>query len=326
VLAPGPTNTIGAPVENLDLATVIKVSQAVSGEIVSEKLIDTVMRTAIENAGAERGLLFLSRGTELRVEAEGVTGGDGIIVRLADTFADPPAAPESIINYVVRTQETVIVDDAKNPVCVDGYISQPKAGSILCLPLINRAKLSGVLYLENRLTPKVFTPARTSALKLLASQAAISLENTRLYRDLEVREAKIRRLVDANIMGIVIFSLRGEIIEANEAFLRMVGYSREDVVSGRMRWTDLTPVEWHGRNEVAVAELAATGIFQPFEKEYYRKDGSRVPVMIGGATFEGSNDDGVAFALDLSKQKRAEEALLKAQGGTGTRGAHDDFR
>ena len=80
--------------------TVIKVSQAVSGEIVSEKLIDTFMRTAIENAGAERGLLFLFRGSELRVEAEGVTGGDGIIVRLADTFADPPAAPESIINYV----------------------------------------------------------------------------------------------------------------------------------------------------------------------------------------------------------------------------------
>jgi PAS domain S-box-containing protein len=314
VLAPGPTNTIGAPVENLDLATVIKVSQAVSGEIVSEKLIDTVMRTAIQNAGAERGLLFLSRGTELRVEAEGVTGGEGIIVRLADTLADPPAAPESIINYVVRTHETVIVDDAKNPVSVDGYISPLKARSILCLPLINRAKLSGVLYLENRLTPKVFTPARTSVLKLLASQAAISLENTRLYRDLEVREAKIRRLVDANIMGILIFSFRGEIIEANEAFLRMVGYSREDVVSGHMRWTDLTPVEWHSRDEVAVAELAATGILQPFEKEYYRKDGSRVPVMIGGATFEGSNDDGVAFALDLSKQKRAEEALLKAQG------------
>jgi hypothetical protein len=69
----------------------------------------------------------------------------------------------------------------------------------------------------------------------------------------------------------------------------MVGYSREDVVSGHMRWTDLTPVEWHGRDEVAVAELAAAGIFQPFEKEYCRKDGSRVPIMIGGAMFEGSN-------------------------------------
>jgi PAS domain S-box-containing protein len=128
-----------------------------------------------------------------------------------------------------------------------------------------------------------------------------------------VREAKIRRLVDANIMGIVIFSLRGEIIEANEAFLRIVGYSREDLLSGQVHWTDLTPVEWRDRDERGLAELAATGIFQPFEKEYFRKDGSRAPVMIGGAMFEGSNDEGVAFALDLSRQKHAEEALQKAQ-------------
>ena len=308
-----PTSTIGTPVEQLDLATVIKVSQAVSGEIVSEKLIDTLMRTAIENAGAERGLLLLSRGPELRVEAEAVTGGDGIIVRLADTFADPPAAPESIINYVARTQETTILDDARNFISADGYITQQKARSILCLPLINQTKLTGVLYLENKLTPNVFTPAQISVLKLLASQAAISLENTRLYHDLEVREAKIRRLVDANIMGIVIFSLRGEIVEANEAFLRMVGYSREDLLSGQVHWTDLTPVEWRDRDERALAELAATGIFQPFEKEYFRKDGSRAPVMIGGVMFEGSNDEGVAFALDLSRQKHAEEALQKAQ-------------
>jgi hypothetical protein len=79
------------------------------------------MRTAIENAGAERGLLFLSRGPELHVEAEAVTGGDGIIVRLADTLVDPPAAPESIINYVGRTQETIILDDAQNPVSADRH-------------------------------------------------------------------------------------------------------------------------------------------------------------------------------------------------------------
>ena len=105
-------------------------------------------------------------------------------------------------------------------------------------------------------------------LKLLASQAAISLENTRLYRDLEEREAKIRRLVDANIIGIFIWDLEGEIIEANEAFLHMVGYSREDLVSGRVRWTDLTPAEWRDRDERALAELKATGTVQPFEKEY----------------------------------------------------------
>ena len=84
-------------------------------------------------------------------------------------------------------------------------------------------------------------------LKLLASQAAIALENARLYRDLEQREAKIRRLVDANIIGIFIWELEGRIIEANDTFLRMVGYDREDLVSGRVRWTDLTPPEWRDR-------------------------------------------------------------------------------
>ena len=81
-------------------------------------------------------------------------------------------------------------------------------------------------------------------LKLLASQAAISLENTRLYRDLAEREAKIRRLVDANIIGIFIWDFEGQILEANDAFLRIVGYDREDLVAGRLRWTDLTPPEW----------------------------------------------------------------------------------
>ena len=81
-------------------------------------------------------------------------------------------------------------------------------------------------------------------LKLLASQAAIALENTRLYRDRVEREAKIRRLVDANIIGIFIWESEGQIFEANDAFLRMVGYDREDLVAGRLRWTDLTPPEW----------------------------------------------------------------------------------
>ncbi|HEY2459112.1 MAG TPA: PAS domain S-box protein, partial [Candidatus Acidoferrum sp.] len=133
-------------------------------------------------------------------------------------------------------------------------------------------------------------------------------------------EAKIRRLVGANIIGIIVFNIEGQIIEANEAFLRMVGYSREDLLSGRVRWTDLTPAEWRDCDERAVAQLKATGIAQPFQKEYFRKDGSRVPVLVGGAMFEGSGNEGVAFVLDLSEQKhaedernRAEQAVLQAQ-------------
>ena len=312
---PGPTSTIGTPVERLDLATIIKVSQAVSGEIVLEKLIDTLMRTAIEHAGAERGLLILQRGVEQRIEAEATTSGETIIVRFGEASVAEAAVPESIVHYVVRTQESVILDDAstQDPFSADTYIRQQHARSILCLPLINQGKLIGVLYLENNLNPHVFTPTRIAVLKLLASQAAISLENTRLYRDLEEREAKIRRLVEANIMGIFIWNFDGDIIDANEAFLDMVKYSREHLASGRVRWTELTPDEWRDRDKLAVAEIKTTGIFQPFEKEYFRQDGSRVPVMIGGAVFEGSGNEGVAFVLDLSKQKRAEEALQKAQ-------------
>ena len=99
----------------------------------------------------------------------------------------------------------------------DPYIRQHQARSILCLPLVNQAKLMGVLYLENNLTPRAFAPARIALLKTLASQAAISLENTRLYRDLEQREAKIRRLVDANIMGIFTWQLDGHSLEGDDA-------------------------------------------------------------------------------------------------------------
>ena len=122
-------------------------------------------------------------------------------------------------------------------------------------------------------------------------------------------EAKIRRLVEANVVGVVMWNREGAITEANEAFLRMVQYDREDLTSGRVRWPDLTPAEWRGHDERAAADLKALGIFQPFEKQYFRRDGSRVPVLLGGARFGGSKNEGVAFILDLSEQKRAERAL-----------------
>ena len=160
--APAPTGTIGAPVEHLDLATVLKVSQAVSGEIVLEKLLDTLMRTAIEHAGAQRGLLIAPRGTEQRIEAEATTRGDIVSVVLRDEPVTAAALPESIVHYVVRTREAVILDDAsaETPFAADPYLRQHQARSILCLPLINQSKLIGVLYLENNLAPHVFTPAR----------------------------------------------------------------------------------------------------------------------------------------------------------------------
>jgi PAS domain S-box-containing protein len=173
--------------------------------------------------------------------------------------------------------------------------------------LITQAKLIGALYLENNLAARVFAPAQLAVLKLLASQAAIALENARLYCDLAEREAKIRRLVDANIIGIFIWESEGQIIEANNAFLRMVRHDREDLVAGRLRWTDLTPPEWRKRHEYFwTPEIKMTGSVQPYEKEYFRKGGSRVSVLVGAAAFDETANQGVSFVLDLTERKRAE--------------------
>jgi GAF domain-containing protein len=154
--------------------------------------------------------------------------------------------PESVLQFVVRTRESVILDDAaaQSVFTEDTYIRERRARSILCMPLVNQGKLNGVLYLENNLARSVFAPTRIAVLKLLASQAAIALENTHLYRDLAEREAKIRRLVDANIIGIFIWDFDGRILEANDAFLRIVGYDRQDLAAGRINWADLTPSDW----------------------------------------------------------------------------------
>jgi PAS domain S-box-containing protein len=125
-------------------------------------------------------------------------------------------------------------------------------------------------------------------------------------------EAKIRRLVDSNIIGIFVWSLDGRIIDANEAFLRIVGYGRDDLISGRLRWMELTPAEWRDADHAGVAELKATGTAQPYEKEYLQKSGSRVPVLVGGAMFDGGRDEGVAFVVDLTDQKRAEAAARES--------------
>jgi PAS domain S-box-containing protein len=311
----GPRSTIGAPFEHLDLSTVINVSQAVSSEIVLGKLLDTLMRTAIEQAGAERGLLMLPRGADLRIAAEARTAGDAVGVQLRDETVTAAVLPESVLHYALRTKDIVILEDAsaQNPFFADPYICHHQARSILCVPLINQAKLIGMLYLENNLTSRAFVPARIAVLRLLASQAAISLENARLYRDLEEREAKIRRLVDANIIGIFIWDFEGQILEANEAFLNMIGHDHEDLVAGRIRWTDLTPPEWRDLDTRLIQEDKVAGALQPFEKEYLRQDGSRVPLLIGVATFQEGGNQGVAFVLDLTGRKGAEEALRRSE-------------
>jgi PAS domain S-box-containing protein len=136
-------------------------------------------------------------------------------------------------------------------------------------------------------------------------------EDTRSYRDLAEREAEIRALFDANIIGIFIGNIDGQVIEANDAFLHMLGYDRNDLASGRVYRTKITPPEWRDRDARTRADLKTFGTAQPFEKEYWRRDGGRVPVLQGAAVFEP--DRVVAFVLDMSERKQAEKALRESE-------------
>jgi PAS domain S-box-containing protein len=314
---PSATSTIRTSVERLDLATVIKVSEAVSGEMVFEKLIDTLMRTAIEHAGAQRGLLIVPREDDYRIVAEVRIGhGNHVSMEMRNASVTPADLPESVLRYVARTKDVVALEDAadRGPFSTDEFVRTHRTRSVLCTPILKQSRVLGILYLENNLTPNAFAPSQMAVLKLLASEAAISMENARLYQELADRESRIRRLVDANIVGIFIWELRGRILEANEAFLKMLGYDHGDLEARRLRWTELTPHEWlesDRRHRIPV--LKATGRVPPYEKELLRKDGSRVPVLIGVAAFKGDGTEGVAFVLDLSERKHASDTMRELQ-------------
>lgn len=179
------SGTIDTPIKHLDLSTVIAVSQAVSGEISLDRLIEMLVRTAIEQAGASRGVLLLPLQDEFRVVAEARVAGSDIAMNHARRTPCSDDVPLSLICQVIQGHEHVVLDDAFLPIvaATDPYFQRRKVRSILCLPLLNQAKLVGVLYLENELAPRVFVPARTEIIKLLAFQAATALENSRLYEE-----------------------------------------------------------------------------------------------------------------------------------------------
>jgi PAS domain S-box-containing protein len=229
---------IAPPVGQLDVETVVKASQALSSEMVLPKLIEKLMRIAVENAGAERGLLILLRGGDLLIEAEAVTRPGGIEVAVRQTTVAPSDLALSVLHYVIRTQEGVLLDDASTDkvYAKDEYVRPKHSKSILCLPIVKQARLVGALYLENNLTPGVFTPDRVTVLQLLASQAAISIENASLYSTAKEAEEKIRQsekearqLLDLSPLHIAELGPDGARLYTNRASLEYYGITLEEL-------------------------------------------------------------------------------------------------
>jgi predicted ATPase/signal transduction histidine kinase len=193
-----PATATGTPVEKLDLGTVFKASQAVSSEILIEKLIETLLVIALEQAGADRGLLISPRGDEQWVEAEATSIGDKIGVHFHESLIKPSELPGSLLRYVVRTREKVILSDAATDhlFSEDEYFRRKRPRSVLCLPLVKQRQVMGTLYLENNLVPHVFAPNRLAALEMIASQAAISLAQARLYAELARANEELKREIN----------------------------------------------------------------------------------------------------------------------------------
>jgi signal transduction histidine kinase/GAF domain-containing protein len=184
----------------LDIGAVLRASQALSSEIQLPELIGKLVRIAMEHAGAERGLLVLQRDGRLKIEAIAATGREGIEVTVKEIEVTASDLPLSMLHYVIRTREGLVIDDASTASlhAEDDYVRRRGVRSALCLPIINQANLIGALYLENNLTPRAFAFDRVAVLEMLAAQAAISLENARLYSDLQ-QENNDRRRVEEDL-------------------------------------------------------------------------------------------------------------------------------
>jgi C4-dicarboxylate-specific signal transduction histidine kinase len=277
-------STIARPAEQLDLDTAIKASQAVSGELVLEKLIDALMRAAIEEAGAERGLLIRPRGLEQRLEAEGARSGDSVNVQLRDEPADAAALPESVLHHVLGAGESVSLDDAAagSAFADDPYIRERRTRSILCLPLLNQGKLNGVLYLENNLNRGAFAPARTAVLKLLASQAAIALENATLHQALKESEQRFRDYAETASDWYWETDPEHRFTPLAEG-LRELGRLPLTSRIGLTRWEFATDVESEPEKwELHRSTLEARQPFRDFVYPALRFDGSLMYVKVSG--------------------------------------------
>src|SRR6202041_4086384 len=268
------------------------------------------------HAGAERGLLVLLRGDAMQIEAKARTNEKMVEVTVRQEAVTPAEIPESLLHTVIRMRQSVILDDAsaQNPFSADDYIREKRVRSVLCLPLVKQTQLIGVLYLENNLASHVFTPARISVLKLLASQAAISLENARLYGELTMSEERWRKLFEGVPVGVNMVGLHRRYVAANPAFQRMTGYSEEELCN-------LTPVDITHEDDRAASEaiIAAQMAGQPYvqhrEKRYRRKDGGVIWAEVDAflAPVAGSAPLLAGVAVDVTERKRAEEALRDAR-------------
>ncbi|WP_239190911.1 PAS domain-containing protein [Candidatus Nitrotoga sp. HW29] len=182
---------------------------------------------------------------------------------------------------------------------------------IIC-PLVKDGSLRAMM-IVHQTTPRAWKPSEITLVQDIVERCWTTIERRNAAEKVAREQVRMRRLMDSNVQGVLFWNMKGLIFEANDAFLRIVNYTREDLGAGRLAWTEMTPSEYAHLDRYGLEEIAATGVCTPFEKEYIRKDGSRVPVLLGAAIFEDRPDEGICFVLDMTARKEAEAAVRNSE-------------
>ncbi len=301
----------------LDLATVMKASQAISGEIMLDKLLANLMKILIENTGAQTGFLILDKAGEWVIEASGNVDSDRVSV--LQSLAIEGQLPSSLVNYVARTQETVVKKNAAEGgrFTNDPYITTNQIKSILCAPLINQSQLSGIVYLENNLTTGAFTSDRLEIIKLLSGQVAIAISNAKLYTEVKQSEQRLKQFLDAIPIGISVHKKTGQLQYANRTAQQLLGINivpdtkTEEIAEAyqvyRAGTQDLYPNE-----ELPIVRALAGETAKADDLELYHPD-RIVPLEVSSTPIfdeTGKLVYGIAVFQDITERNQSKQLLI----------------
>ncbi|MEG5001049.1 AAA family ATPase [Microcoleus sp. B4-D4] len=319
----------------LDLATVIKSSGAIYSEIVLEKLLKKLLQIILENAGAQKGCIILERDGQLFVEVSDTNLHDSATFQESMLLENSSDVPISLVKYVGITQQPLVLSDASQETIyqADSYIQNCQPKSILCAPILYQTKLIGVVYLENNLATGAFTRDRLELLQLLTSQAAIAIENARIYAreqhksrelaesleslqqsqvELIQKEQEYRSIFEAVVDGLSLIDLQtGKVIAANPALSQIFGYSEQEFLQ-------LNPPDYilpeYVNSFVEFQQTVSRGEEFTCQAIIRRKDGTLCDIELKGNFLEyGGKPHGLAINRDISDRKRAEKALQTSE-------------
>ena len=323
---------------DMDALSIIKASQTISNQINLEELLGELLQVMLENAGAEVGCLLISREDQLFVEARVLESG-GIKVLEAIPLAEATIdnlLPAAVIEYVVRTLQPVIVEDGhlKKQFSWDAYFRKHQPRSLLALPIMNKNKLRGVIYLENGSVAGAFTPAHLAVLAVLATQAAISIDNASLYADLRrlydelaQSEERYKGIFNNIQVGVFLSDMTGEIITVNKEICTLLEYTDESDLRRSVGNSATKLYKNQADRDKFVEILINDGVINNFEAEFYKKDGTIINASINASIMLNKAGEKIiqSTVIDITNKKEAEALNLKKAKAEAANQAKSEF-